>query len=74
MTAKEARDLTFDHSKRMQAIYEGIKRSALRGNSETHLNVGECTKDEMEVLRKNGYTADYAYAEIDGMQYVVVKW
>lgn len=74
MTAKEARDLAFDHSKRIQEIYEAVKRSALRGNYETHLNTGECTKDEMEVLRKNGYDVDYAYSEIDGAQYVIVKW
>lgn len=74
MKAHEARKLTHDHSKRMQAIYKKIQESAKIGNNEITLFVSECSREELSVLRDNGYTAGYETSETDGGQFIIVKW
>ena len=74
MTAAEARQLSFEHSKRMTHIYNRIKDSAKVGNNEVYLNTGDASKEEIGVLKNNGYTASYETSETDGGQFVVIKW
>lgn len=74
MKASEARKLTFKHSKRMQVIYKDIEESAKRGSSQTTFMTSECSQEEIDVLRENGYDAKYETAEVDGGQFVLVKW
>lgn len=74
MTANEARKLAFENSKRMNAIYEDIRKSALRGNSSVYLNTGMASAPELEILKANGFTYGYETSEIDGGQMLLVKW
>lgn len=74
MKAEEARKITFEHSKRMQVLYEAIERSAKRGNSQCSFDTSCASKEEIEVLNSNGFEAGYTTADEDGMQYVLVKW
>jgi hypothetical protein len=74
MKAEEARKLTHDHSKRMQKIYKSIEDCAKQGNNELYLHTGDATMPELEVLRKNGFTAGYETSETDGGQFIVIKW
>lgn len=74
MKAEEARKLTHDHSKRMQYIYKKIENDAKTGSNETWLFVSEASKEEIEVLKLNGYNVEYNTSEIDGGQMIVVKW
>lgn len=74
MTAEEAKKLTFEHSKRMQAIYKSIEKSAMKGNNELYMHTGEVTVNEMEVLKKNGFVVGYETSETDGGQFAVIKW
>lgn len=74
MNAEEARRLSFIHSKRMQCIYSKIENYAKKGYNEVHLCTNEASKEEMQVLRDNGYSAEYKNAEIDGGQYIVISW
>jgi len=74
MKAADARKLTFEHSGRMKRIYDSIEKSAKNGNSEVYLMTDEVSKSEMELLRSNGFYADYEIQETDGGQLVSIKW
>ncbi len=74
MKASEARKLTHDHSKRMQNIYKDIEESAKKGNSQVFFHTGVVTKCELDVLIANGYVAVYETSEVDGGQFILVKW
>ena len=74
MTAAEARKLTQQHSKRMQEVYKSIENSAKKGNNEVAIGHWEASTQELEALRANGFTATYETHEIDGGQYILIKW
>lgn len=74
MKAEEARKITREHSKRIQHIYDCIEKEAKAGNSVLILNVSQANTQELDVLRSNGFTADYATSEIDGGQFIEIKW
>lgn len=74
MKAEEARKITAQHSKRMKAIYADIELAAKSGYSSTVISVGMASAPELDILRKNGYSASYETSEIDGGQFIVIKW
>lgn len=74
MKAEEARKISFAHSERMQKLYKMIENSAKHGNGELGVNTADATKAEMEVLQNNGYVVSYETSEIDGGQWVLIKW
>lgn len=74
MKAHEARKLTHDHSKRMQEIFKKITDCAKSGGNYVELLTSECTKEEMSVLRDNGFDAGYEISKTDGGQFIFVKW
>lgn len=74
MKAEEARKLSSEHSKRIQKVYALIAESAKKGNNEVWLSTSEASGHELDVLRSNGYTAGYETSEVDGGQFVVIKW
>lgn len=74
MTADEARKIAFEHSEKMRKIYQSIETSAKRGNQELYMNTQSISPPEMEVLRKNGFSAGYETDPTDGGQYVLIKW
>jgi len=58
----------------MKKIYDDIAFSAKKGNSSCCFHNGDASKEELEVLRANGFTATYETSETDGGQFIVVKW
>lgn len=74
MTAEQATQISFEHSKRIQKIYEAVEKSAKSGNHEVAISHWEATGADLEVLRRNGFTATYETHEIDGGQYILIKW
>lgn len=74
MTADDARKITKEHSKKVKALYASIETSAKRGNSEVVVSSAQCGDDEIQTLKKNGFSAGYEYSETDGGQFVLIKW
>lgn len=74
MTAEQARKLAFENSKRMNAIYEDIRKSAMRGNSSVYLHTGMASTPEIEILKANGFSCGYEVSETDGGQMLLIKW
>lgn len=58
----------------MKDIYECIERSAKRGNSFVTLDHSAASIPELEILRANGFAAEYESSETDGGQYILIKW
>ena len=74
MKADEARKLAFENSKKMNAIYAAIRESAKRGNDYVTLHTGMAAKEEIEILRSNGFICSYETSEIDGGQFLQISW
>lgn len=74
MKPEEAQKLARQNSKRMEAIYDEIRKSASRGNYQVYLNTGMASKAEQEVLTDKGYKCFYETSETDGGQFLVISW
>jgi hypothetical protein len=74
MTAQDARNLSLRNSDRMKKIYNSIEISAASGFRTSHFTLGEVEKEEMEVLKAQGFSVSYELGDIDRKQYILVKW
>lgn len=74
MTAQDARNITIQHSIRMKQLYKRIEEAAMRGQKEITETIGDMTSEEMDILKKEGFSVGYEYAKEDGMQFISIKW
>ena len=73
ITAKEAREVTLQHSLNWNIINEGIMQAAYRGENKCRIN-RELTELEHEALINLGYSVNFINVTPFDLEHTIISW